>query len=127
PQLQGAEVEVALGSERARGQVIGVDVVERRVDANTVVPSHRLSLLAEDGETLQIDLDDARSVRLLDEKLRRDLEFYLRTQLAAKKKDARVFTLFAQGEGARRLRASYTLETPVWKATYRVLLSEPDT
>src|SRR4029079_15126786 len=125
PQLQGAEVEVALGSERARGQVIGVDAVERRVDSPSVVHSHRLSLLAADGETLQIDLDDARSVRLLDEKLRRDLDFYLRTQLAAKKKDARVFTLFAQGEGARRLRASYTLETPVWKATYRILLPEP--
>src|SRR6185369_7319541 len=79
-----------------------------------------------DGETVQVDVDDARSVRLLDEKLRRDLDFYLKTQLASKKKDARVFTLFAQGEGARRLRASYTLATPVWKATYRLLMPEPD-
>lgn len=126
PQLQGAEVEVALGSERIRGHVIGLDEVDRRVDQTTILRSHRLSLLGSDGETQQIDLEDARTIRLLDEKLRRDLEFYLRTQLAAKKKDARVFTLFAQGEGRRRLRASYTLETPVWKATYRILLPEPE-
>ncbi len=125
PQLQGAEVEVALGSERVRGRIVGVDVVDRRVD-DAVVPRHRLSLLSEGGETVQVDMDDARSVRVLDEKLAADLDFYLRTQLAAKKEDARVFTLFAQGEGARRLRASYTLETPVWKATYRVLLPEAE-
>jgi hypothetical protein len=124
PQLQGAEVEVAVGSERVRGQVLGLDEVERRVDASTVLRTHRLALLAAGGETLQVDLEDARSIRLLDEKLRRDLEFYLRTQLAAKKKDARAFTFFAQGAGARRLRISYTLETPVWKATYRILLPE---
>lgn len=122
PQLQGAEVEVSLGSDRVRGHVVGIDRVERRA-GDDVIATHRLSLLS-DGEAVQIDLDDARSIRILDEKLRADLEFYLRTQLAAKKKDARVFTFFAQGEGSRRLRVSYTLETPVWKATYRMLLPE---
>ena len=122
PQLQGAEVEVVLGSESVRGRIVGLDAVERRAEANVVLTSHRLSLLSDAGETLQIDLDDARSIRVLDEKLHGDLDFYLRTQLAAKKQDARVFTLFAQGGGSRRLRASYTLETPVWKATYRILL-----
>lgn len=125
PQLQGAEVEVAVGSERVRGRIVGVDEVDRRA-GDDAVTAHRLSLLAAGGEALQVDLEDARSVRVLDEKLRRDLDFYLRTQLASKKKDARVFTLFAQGEGSRRLRASYTLETPVWKATYRILLPEAD-
>ena len=125
PQLQGAEVEVALGSDRVRGHVLGVDRVERRAN-DEVVMSHRLSLLTADGDALQIDLDDARAVRILDEKLRRDLDFFLRTRLASKKKDARVFTFFAQGTGERRLRISYTLATPVWKATYRILLPEAD-
>src|SRR5438067_1094240 len=54
------------------------------------------------------------------------LDFYLKTQLASKKKDARTFTLFAQGEGKRTVRLSYVLEAPVWKATYRILLQEPN-
>jgi len=121
PQIQGAEIEISAGSERLRGQVLGVDVVEREV-GDGVVPVHWLSILTSDGETLRIDVAEARSIRLLDEKVRRDLEFYLRTTLAAKKRDARQFTLFAQGGGERRLRVSYTVETPVWKATYRMLL-----
>src|SRR5262249_11414580 len=31
---------------------------------------------------------------------------------------------FAQGQGDRAIRVSYTLEAPVWKATYRILLGE---
>jgi len=56
--------------------------------------------------------------------LRRDLDYYLKTQLSAKKKDARTFTFFARGQGERTVRLSYTLGAPVWKATYRIILGE---
>src|SRR5262249_21114237 len=62
------------------------------------------------------------ALEILDPTLRRDLEFYLRTELSAKKKDARTFSFFANGQGSRRVRLSYVLEAPVWKATYRILL-----
>src|SRR5262249_8545119 len=39
-------------------------------------------------------------------------------------KDSRTFTFFAQGKGTRTVRVSYTLASPVWKATYRILLGE---
>lgn len=122
PQIQGAEIEITAGSERLRGQVLGVDVTRRLSGETSVVQVHWLSILTADGETLRVDVAETRSIRILDEKVLRDLGFFLRTTLAAKKRDARQFTLFAQGEGERRLRVSYTVETPVWKATYRVLL-----
>ncbi len=122
PQIQGAEIEITAGSERLRGQVLGVDVTRRLSGETTVVQVHWLSILTADGETLRVDVAETRSIRILDEKVLRDLGFFLRTTLAAKKRDARQFTLFAQGDGVRRLRVSYTVETPVWKATYRVLL-----
>src|SRR5258708_5839872 len=68
--------------------------------------------------------DVLKSLTVLDQALRRDLDYYLRTQLSAKKKDSRTFTFFARGEGSRRVRLSYTLEAPVWKATYRIILGE---
>ena len=74
------------------------------------------------AELRSFDLFDV-ELQLLDDGLKRDLDFYLKTQLAAKKKDARTFTLMASGTGERRLRASYVLEAPVWKATYRLLLA----
>ena len=85
--------------------------------------THRLSLLTDSGDVRTFDLFDL-ELTILDEGIKRDLDFYLKTQLASKKKDARTFTLFAQGEGTRTVRVSYVLEAPVWKATYRILLDE---
>lgn len=125
PQLRGAEVDVDIGSERFRGRVIGVDTITSKVD-QMIVTRHRLALMTSDGDGVQIDLDEARSVRLLDEKLRRDFDFFLDTILASKRKDARAFTIFAEGDGVRKIRASYTLPTPVWKASYRLLMPAAD-
>src|SRR5262245_13781736 len=83
-----------------------------------------ISILTDRGEICSFDLHRLAWFRILDDSLRRDLEFYLRTQLSAKKKDARTFTFFAQGQGERNIRVSYALAAPVWKATYRILLGE---
>src|SRR5581483_4454195 len=82
--------------------------------------------LSDSGEVRSFDLHHLAGLKILDAALRRDLDYYLRTQLSAKKKDARTFTFFARGEGPRRVRLSYTLESPVWTATYRILLGEED-
>jgi hypothetical protein len=121
PQLRGARVAVRpAGATPVQGAVLGVDTAEVRVPAG-IQHTPRLSILTDGGEVRSFDLFDL-DLTLLDEGLRRDLEFLLKTQLGAKKKDARTFTLFAQGTGARTLRLSYVLEAPVWKATYRILL-----
>jgi len=123
PQLRGARVAVRpAGAQPVVGAVLGIDTAEVRTPAG-LQQTPRLSILTDAGEVRSFDLFDL-DLTLLDEGLRRDLEFLLRTQLGAKKKDARTFTLFAQGAGARTLRLSYVLEAPVWKATYRILLAE---
>ncbi|QDU18693.1 DUF4139 domain-containing protein [Urbifossiella limnaea] len=125
PQLRGARVAVRpAGATPVQGAVLGIDTAEVRTPAG-LQQTPRLSILTDAGEVRSFDLFDL-DLTLLDEGLRRDLEFLLKTQLGAKKKDARTFTLFAQGTGARTLRLSYVLEAPVWKATYRILLTEGD-
>ncbi|HEY8504042.1 MAG TPA: hypothetical protein VIL46_05630, partial [Gemmataceae bacterium] len=125
PQLKGARVTAGPESGSAvEGTLLGVDTVEVPGEKG-VARRPRLSLLTDAGEVRTFDLYQVR-LALLDAGLRRDLEFYLRTQLSAKKKDARTFTLFAEGQGRRRVRMSYVLEAPVWKATYRILLNEED-
>lgn len=123
PQLKGARAAVKpTGGASIQGAILGIDTLETTTDGTTT--SHpRLALLTDGGDVRTYDLFDL-ELTLLDEGIKRDLDFYLRTQLAAKKKDARTFTLFAQGDGARTVRVSYVLEAPVWKATYRVLLNE---
>jgi hypothetical protein len=122
-QLKGARASIKpTGSATIEGSILGIDTVETRTDAGTI-KQIRLSLLTDSADIRTFDLFDL-EFTLLDEGLKRDLDFYLKTQLASKKKDARTFTLFAQGEGKRTVRVSYVLEAPVWKATYRILLND---
>jgi hypothetical protein len=141
PQIKGARVRVQSGKEMskgglglglgagpsgadgAEGVLLGVDTAERQT-ADGVAKSVLLSLLTDGGEVRSFDLLGLGKLEILDPGLRRDLDYYLRTQLSAKKKDSRTFTFFAQGQGRRTIRLSYTLEAPVWKATYRILLGE---
>lgn len=126
PQLQGASVRVEESNGTPlEGNLVGVDSVER-VDGDRKVIEVRASLMTERGAICTFPLYES-SLQLLDEALQRDLDFYLRTQLSAKKKDARTFRLYSSGHGSRRVRLSYVLEAPVWKATYRILLNEETT
>ncbi|MFQ3650881.1 MAG: hypothetical protein SNJ75_11155 [Gemmataceae bacterium] len=126
PQIKGVRLAVIEGDRRTEGTLLGLDRIQRR-SADGLTEVRLLSLLDDHGAVRQFDLHGLNQLEILDSTLRRDLEYYLRTQLSAKKKDARTFTFFAQGQGTRRVRMSYTLEAPVWKASYRVLLPEPGT
>ncbi len=136
PQIKGARVRVhpprqaTMGgfspppsSDGVEGALVGVDTQQQKV-GDVATRAVYISVLTDQGELRLYDLMALGRLEILDPTLRRDLDFYLRTQLSAKKKDARTFTFFAQGQGSRTIRLSYTLEAPVWKATYRILLGE---
>ncbi len=124
PQLMGARVAVEpAGGARLEGVLLGVDHVDRPTPSG-VGKVVLVSLLTDGGDLRSYELQTLGRLELLDPALRRDLDFYLRTVLSTKKKDARTFTFFAEGQGSRSVRVSYTVEAPVWKATYRIILGE---
>jgi hypothetical protein len=128
PQIKGARLAVqppGSGEGPVEGVLLGVDVREQHT-ADGVVKVVLVSLLEDAGAVRSFELHALERLEILDATLRRDLDHYLRIVLAAKKKDRRTFSFFARGEGKRTIRISYTLESPVWKATYRILLGEED-
>jgi hypothetical protein len=126
PKIKGARVALHSGvSDPVEGLVLGIDTTERQT-GDGIVKVKLLSLLTDTGDVRSFDLHNLASVQFLDPVLRRDLDFYLKTQLSSTRKDARTFTFFAKGQGKRKVRLSYTLEAPVWKATYRILLGEEE-
>ena len=126
PQVKGARVRLHTGvSDPIEGVILGIDASERAL-GDGVVKVTLVSVLTDHGEIRTHDLHTLASLQIMDSVVRGDLDFYLRTILSAKKKDSRSFTFFAQGEGKRTLRLSYVVESPVWKATYRILLGESD-
>jgi hypothetical protein len=123
-QLKGARVAVRPpAGDQVEGRLLGVDHRQRETPS-AVVEVVLVSPLGDDGQVRSFELHDLALIQVLDEAVRRDLDSFLRIQLSAKTKDARRFAIAARGEGRRTLRLGYTVEAPVWKATYRLVLSE---
>ena len=124
PQLKGARVRITqAGAGRIEGMILGLDRTRKKA-ADTVIEVPLLSLLVDDGAIRSFELPDVSAIQILDESVRADLDYYLKTELSAKKKDTRTFSIFARGEGKRRIRLAYNVAAPVWKATYRMMLGE---
>src|SRR5262245_29571490 len=113
PQITGARIAVQPASittmgvrsaqpsgEPIEGALLGVDSVDRHT-ADGIVKIVLLTLVTDGGEVRSFDMYQLVNLQILDAALRRDLDYYLRTQLSAKKKDSRTFTFFAQGQGQR--------------------------
>ena len=122
-QLKGASVRITIGSDSVEGSIVGIETKAHRMKGEVVV-YHALSLLV-NGESLQsFSLDDVKDVQFLDDHLKKDLQHLLGILITGKKKELKGITIFTKGEGKRELLASYTIETPVWKTSYRIILQE---
>ncbi|MEZ4221120.1 MAG: hypothetical protein R3B13_09330 [Polyangiaceae bacterium] len=120
-QLKGARVEVSVGSQSVVGVVAGLETEWRRVDRETL-SEKRLVLLCEGSSVQAFALQELKQVKLLDESVQRDLQHLLDVLIGSKKKDVKRLTVFSRGQGERAISASYVVETPVWKTSYRLIL-----
>ncbi len=122
-QLKGAKVRANVGATPAVGSVLGIEPVQRLVD-QTVLTTHKLVLLREDGAIQAVDVLDASSIEILDETVRRDLARMMDIYAKARYADRKTVNLRAVGEGERKVRAGYIIETPIWKTSYRLIMEE---
>src|SRR5215813_802100 len=120
-QLKGARVEVHAGPTPAAGVVVGIEK-RARTQGVEKIESQELVLVSDGGELRSIPLDQIRGIKLLDAKLREDLDQYLSILQSTIHKNLRKLTISTTGQGERDLFLSYVVEAPVWKTTYRVVL-----
>ena len=121
-QLKGARVALEVGPRKIEGTVTGIETVTRQ-EGRIAITSPRLVLLV-DGALQSYDLLEIKSLAFLDESVRKDLQHLLDILIGAKKKDLKKLTIFGRGKGKRDFLATYTIETPVWKTSYRMLLGD---
>lgn len=121
-QLRGARVAIEVaGRGKLTGSILGVD--DRTTSTGTsLARSPTLSLFTDGGEIVAVDLFDLTSLEFTDAALAADLQRYLGTLRTAQRRDEKTVELVCEGEGARRVFASYAVEQPVWKASYRLVL-----
>jgi uncharacterized membrane protein YgcG len=126
-QLQGAQVLVTTATRSASGSILTVE--ERKAQIDTTKPiakSYALVIATTAGDITSFDLTDVRSVRLLDEGARHDLNEFANASASARRRDAKTIVITSDGAGPREMVVSYTVAAPIWKTTYRVVLDSSE-
>ncbi len=124
-QMQGAKVLVTSTKGSASGSILTVE--KRTVPAVKEAPvamTHFLVISSDTGEISSFDLAEVRSVKLLDEGTRRDLNEFANATASTRRRDAKTITVTSEGTGRREMVVSYTISAPIWKTTYRVVLDD---
>ena len=122
-QLRGARVTVVAGGERISGTILGVEMRARSVAQGDAIQVPVLNILT--GATLRsIELQAVTSLTLDDPQLQSELTSALGALTQSRDQDRKPVTINFTGNGDRRVRFGYVVETPVWKTSYRLLMNE---
>ena len=113
-QLQGAKVVVASNKTAATGSILTVEkrVSDAEKDKSSNI-AYFLVIVSETGEISNFDLADVRSVKLLDEGTKRDLNEFANATASTRRRDAKTITVTSEGVGAREMIVSYTIAAPI--------------
>lgn len=122
-QLRGEPIEIT-APRALKGTIVGVDKSQiLSPDGKTLQTIERLDLLTDKGlET--IDLTQLQGLKLLSEKIDGELRKALATLATGHDADKKTVVLDFGGQGERKVRAAYLLEAPIWKTSYRLVLSD---
>ena len=82
-----------------------------------------LNLLTDDG-LRSVPMDTVSRLKLVNEKLDGELKKALALLASGHATDKKAVEISFLGKGERRVRVGYIQETPIWKTTYRLVLSD---
>jgi hypothetical protein len=120
--LRGARLEVRDGSRVATGRLLSVER-KTRVSGGTTLEVDLITLVSDSGDVQSMELTPAVSVRLAERDVNEEVGRYLGLLSSVRQEDLRRMTIDTSGAGERQLFVSYISEVPVWKTTYRIILS----
>ncbi|MFT3786819.1 MAG: hypothetical protein QM770_11740 [Tepidisphaeraceae bacterium] len=123
-QLRGAQVEVRAQGGSYKGTVLSVET-RKKVVGQGSIDIQVLNVVTETG-VQSIAIDDAQAILLTDKELQGELNKALAAVATARDKDKKLVSVDFRGQGDRRVRLGYVVETPVWKTSYRLLVDEKD-
>jgi len=123
-QTRGEAVEVTLtGSTVVAGAIIGVETRPAALPAKGDVVGDYLNLNTAKGIT-SIALTDVQGIRFIRAEVQNDLAQALQVLSTSHGTEKKTVVLHFAGTGRRRVRIGYILEAPVWKTSYRLVLSD---
>lgn len=121
-QVRGEKVEL-MAPQRIEGIVVGVEKRKRELGKDQTIEFDVLNLLADDG-LRSIPLETASRIKLANPQLDAELRKALAVLAAGHDSEKKTVTLRFLGQGKRQAMVAYIQETPVWKTSYRLVLSD---
>jgi hypothetical protein len=118
--LRGERIEVEAATP-ATGTIVGVEKRPMPVGDDRTIEKEFITILTADG-LRTLPLDGITRIRLLDERLQRELEQALAVLALGHDSEKKSVSLAFTGEGERPVRVGYVQESPVWKTSYRLVL-----
>ncbi|MCX6624431.1 MAG: hypothetical protein NTY38_25895 [Acidobacteria bacterium] len=132
--FKGDRIELKVGTEPLAGRIVSArihppdekpgDTGEKLVLRMTAQEHEQVILLLDSGELRTVELGSVASLRLSRPEVQRQLSAYLETLTSARSREKRSVVIDSTGAAAASLLASYTVPSPVWKSSYRLLLEE---
>jgi hypothetical protein len=121
-QVRGERVELEAPNKLA-GVILGVETRKKQIGEQTFIDVDILDLLTDAG-LRAVPMDTISTLKLTNEKLDAELRKALALLASAHAADKKSVELSFLGNGERRVQVGYIQEAPVWKTTYRLVLSD---
>ncbi|HEY8749234.1 MAG TPA: hypothetical protein VIM11_14725, partial [Tepidisphaeraceae bacterium] len=120
-QLRGTKVSVTTTGGLREGTILGVEKRRRVINEDQFVDEFVLNLRS--GATIRpVLLDQIQSLDMDDARLNQELDAALTALTQARGQDKKPVEIRFNGQGDRRVRIGYVVETPIWKTSYRLVL-----
>ena len=130
-QLKGAKVSINIGmgsSDEKTGTIMGMEEVEKIVNEVKITEKLLVLLGEENGKIVKIPFSEITEFNILNKDIMEDLKFFLDTIIAGIKKDSKKIIIHCESKRSdksqRKVRVSYLHESPIWKTSYRLIMSK---
>ncbi len=121
-QIRGEEIETE-APNKIVGKIVSIETRKTEIGKEHFIDQAVLNV-ATDGGLRSVVLESAGSIRLLNPKLDAELRKALGVLATAHETDKKTVSLDFRGAGKRHVRVGYIEETPIWKTSYRLVLSD---
>jgi hypothetical protein len=127
-QLRGAKVTITVNVDKTTGVILGVErkrvTVKGEKSDDQTAWAPVLNLVS-NGKIVSQAMDPISSIELDDPALQDELNKALVALAGARDQDKKPVKISFTGTGERHVRLGYVVETPIWKTSYRLILSDP--
>lgn len=120
-QIRGEAIEIDAPNAMT-GKIVGVETRKRKV-GDDVIEIEILNLLTDDG-LRSVPLESVGRIKLVNEKLDAEFRQALAVLALGHATDKKTVSLDFLGDGKRQVRVGYVQEAPIWKTSYRLVLTD---